>query len=654
MGCSRLLLILFFSVFLINLISATDLNFRFACVNNGNFTTNSTYGTNLNRLFFQLSTTADFSYGFYNLSVGRSPDQVNAIGLCRGDQMEDVCRRCLNETVSELQQQCPNYKEAIGWSEFCTLRYSDQQLYGSMKGSPYFAISNVSSTSDVDGFNQALISLLTDLSSRTAAGGSLRKYAANNVTAPSYFLTIYALMQCTPDLSQQNCSTCLTLATSKIASDCYGKIGCRVLQPSCNLRYETDPFFAAVDDIPQPYPPPTKGNGNGKGSKTTRTIIIAVVASVVGILSLVLCIWICLRCRKPRENEESADGMIKAESLQYDLATVRAATKNFCEENKLGQGGFGAVYKGKLPNGQDVAVKRLSSASGQGDLEFKNEVLLVAKLQHRNLVRLLGFCLEGKERLLIYELVPNASLDNFIFDPIKSAKVDWGRRYKIIGGIARGLLYLHEDSQLRVIHRDLKPNNVLLDEEMDPKISDFGMARLFVVDDTHVTTNRVVGTYGYMAPEYIKHGHFSLKTDVFSFGVMILEIVSAQKNNSPCDEKNATNLISLAWKNWREGTALNIVDPNLRVGSAAQMMKCIHVGLLCVQENPLQRPTMGSIIVMLTSNSVVLPTPSHPAYLLQSTTVQSEMSSSHESQQSNNGLALASVNDVSITELHPR
>ncbi|KAF5756473.1 putative protein kinase RLK-Pelle-DLSV family [Helianthus annuus] len=182
------------------------------------------------------------------------------------------------------------------------------------------------------------------------------------------------------------------------------------------------------------------------------------------------------------------------ESLQYDFNSVKIATNYFSEENKLGRGGFGTVYKGTLEDGNEIAVKRLALDSGQGDLEFKNEVLLVAKLQHRNLVRLLGFSVEGSERLLIYEFLPNASLDQFIFDPTKRTLLDWEKRYSIIKGIAKGLLYLHEDSRLRIIHRDMKASNVLLDGQMNPKIADFGMARLFKTEETEGDTTRIVGT----------------------------------------------------------------------------------------------------------------------------------------------------------------
>ncbi|VVA15043.1 Hypothetical predicted protein, partial [Prunus dulcis] len=224
---------------------------------------------------------------------------------------------------------------------------------------------------------------------------------------------------------------------------------------------------------------------------------------------------------------------------------------------------------GTLLSGEDIAVKRLSTDSALGDLEFKNEVLLVARLQHRNLVRLLGFCLEGNERLLVYEFVPKASLDQFIFDTIKCANLDWESRYKIILGIGRGLLFLHEDSRFRIIHRDLKTSNILLDAEMNAKISDFGMTKLFMLDQRQGETIRIVGTYGYMAPEY---GYFSDKSNVYSFGVLVLEIISGQKMCSSRHEENE-DLLSYAWKNWKEGTASNLIDPTLRTGSRTDASK---------------------------------------------------------------------------------
>ncbi|CAN4083855.1 unnamed protein product [Withania somnifera] len=328
-----------------------------------------------------------------------------------------------------------------------------------------------------------------------------------------------------------------------------------------------------------------------------------------------------MRRRKRKLVDESqsirGDDISTTESLQYEFSTIRAATDNFSNANKLGQGGFGSVYKGKLPNGQEIAVKRLSADSGQGDLEFKNEVLLVARLQHRNLVRLLGFCLDGTERLLIYEFVRNASLDHFLFDQVKRRQLDWERRSKIIGGVAKGILYLHEDSRLRIIHRDLKASNVLLDAEMNPKIADFGMARLFTLDETQGNTSRIVGTYGYMAPEYAMHGQFSVKSDVFSFGVLVLEILSGQKNTCFRNGESVEDLLSYAWTNWREGTATNLIDPMLMRGSsglARDMMRCIHIALLCVQDNIVDRPTMAAVVLMLSSLSLSLPMPSGPAY----------------------------------------
>ncbi|XVE87860.1 hypothetical protein DITRI_Ditri19aG0022200 [Diplodiscus trichospermus] len=615
-GSPRMLLF-FYSVlpFLVTLTLAADPYFQSRCIDTaGNYTANSTYQANLNNIFSQLTSLTDFNYGFYNLSAGQNPTTVNAIALCRGDRNRDDCNSCLNDTISELRQRCPFYKEVIGWSEYCMLRYANREIFGEMEVSPDACLFNTQDLWNADQFNQALDNLLNKLSSRAAAEGPIRKYAADN-SSVGVFQTVYALVQCTPDLPEQECGDCLAVAKQRIGTCCLGKMGCRVLKPSCFLRFESVPFYQTPIPLPSPpSPPPATG---GKGNSTARVVII-VVASVVGVLLLITSICIFRRSRKTQATLGTDDEVIRAESLQFDFATVRVATNNFSDANKLGQGGFGAVYKGQLPNGQEFAVKRLSGDSGQGDHEFKNEVMLVAKLYHRNLVRLLGLCLEGHEKLLIYEFMPNTSLDHFIFDPVKRAQLDWKRRYKIIGGIARGLLYLHKDSQHRIIHRDLKASNVLLDAEMIPKITDFGMARLFVRDETQGNTSRIVGTYGYMAPEYAMHGKFSVKSDVFSFGVLILEIVSGQRNNCFRNGENVEDLVSCAWINWRQGTPLNLIDPTLRDGSRNEMLRCIHIGLLCVQENIADRPTMATVILMLSSFSFTLPLPSAPAFFMHS------------------------------------
>ncbi|XP_062011411.1 cysteine-rich receptor-like protein kinase 10 isoform X4 [Rosa rugosa] len=357
-------------------------------------------------------------------------------------------------------------------------------------------------------------------------------------------------------------------------------------------------------------------------SNTKKTIIIIIVVVIAFVTMLLGGLCIFLRVKQPRvkletvpfSDHDTSEEVSFVDSLQYDFENIRSATDDFSDENKLGQGGFGAVYKGRLLNGQYIAVKRLSKSSEQGDREFKNEVMLLAQLQHRNLVRLLGFCLKEEERLLIYEYIPNTSLNHFIFDPINHGHLDWETRYKIIGGIVRGLLYLHEDSRLRIVHRDLKPSNILLGEDMNPKIADFGTARLFVMDQTQGDTKTIVGTYGYMAPEYAIHGRFSVKSDVFSFGVLVLEIVSGKKIGSFQNGENEEDLLSYAWKNWRDDTISNIIDPMLTTGSRNEMIRCIHIGLLCVQENVNDRPTMASVVSMLNSHSLTISVPSKPAY----------------------------------------
>ncbi|KAL4332143.1 hypothetical protein GQ457_07G013970 [Hibiscus cannabinus] len=327
----------------------------------------------------------------------------------------------------------------------------------------------------------------------------------------------------------------------------------------------------------------------------------------------------------------------------FSFASVSEATENFSLENKLGEGGFGPVYKGKLLNGQEVAVKRLSKRSGQGLEELKNETVLIAKLQHRNLVRLLGCCLEQGEKILIYEFMPNKSLDSFLFGSNNQGLLDWGTRVRIIEGIAQGLLYLHQYSRLRIIHRDLKASNILLDSEMNPKISDFGLARMFGGDKLQANTNRIVGTYGYMSPEYAMEGLFSVKSDVFSFGVLLLEIVSGKKNTG-FYHSSSLNLIGHAWTLWEGERGVELVDPKLEDQVSYPMLqRYIHVGLLCVQEMAADRPTMSEVVSMLTNELTVVNSPKKPAY-----------SNARSRRKPCSKAATFSVNNVTVSAMDPR
>ncbi|RDX99967.1 Pentatricopeptide repeat-containing protein, partial [Mucuna pruriens] len=383
----------------------------------------------------------------------------------------------------------------------------------------------------------------------------------------------------------------------------------------------------------------------GDGDKKTKIwIILAVVG--VGLICLGIVVLLVWRFkRKPKPKVSSASGfnngdvpvfeltrstdlsaefsgstdfslegnqLSGAELPLFNFSCVVLATNNFSEENKLGQGGFGPVYKGMLPGGEQIAAKRLSRKSSQGLEEFKNEMMLIAKLQHRNLVRLLGCSIQGEEKILVYEYLPNKSLDRFLFDPVKQTQLDWTRRFEIIEGIARGLLYLHRDSRLRIIHRDLKASNILLDESMNPKISDFGLARIFGGNQNEANTNRVVGTYGYMSPEYAMEGLFSVKSDVYSFGVLLLEIVSGRRNTSFRNTEESS-LIGYAWRLWSEQRVMELVDHSIRDSiPKSKVLRCIHIGMLCVQDSASRRPNMSSVVLMLESEATTLPLPRQP------------------------------------------
>ncbi|KAJ0733766.1 putative protein kinase RLK-Pelle-DLSV family [Helianthus annuus] len=354
-------------------------------------------------------------------------------------------------------------------------------------------------------------------------------------------------------------------------------------------------------------------------------VIIILLVTIPVLLGLIIATWLCYARSKRNHAKLTGEGEIlnpskshveDMEQPLFSFSTIADATANFSPNNKLGEGGFGPVYKGMLEEGKEIAVKRLSKNSTQGLDEFKNEVICISKLQHRNLVKLLGCCIQGDEKLLIYEYMPNKSLDSFIFDKTQSMLLDWTKRFNIIKGIARGLLYLHQDSRLRIIHRDLKASNVLLDQDMNPKISDFGLARSFGGNQTQANTERVVGTYGYMSPEYALNGIFSIKSDVFSFGVLVLEIVSGKRNRGFIQPENENNLIGHVWRLYSKGRSLDLIDVSCTESCHPQVLRSIHVGLLCVQQYAADRPNMSSVIMMLGSECE-LPQPKQPSFLME-------------------------------------
>ncbi|BFG14395.1 hypothetical protein CerSpe_006690 [Prunus speciosa] len=300
----------------------------------------------------------------------------------------------------------------------------------------------------------------------------------------------------------------------------------------------------------------------------------------------------------------------------FDFQTLKMATKNFHPGNLLGVGGFGPVYRGKLGDGRLIAAKKLClDKSQQGESEFLTEVKLITSVQHRNLVRLIGCCSDGPQRLLVYEYMKNRSLDLIVYG--KSDRfLNWSTRFQIIVGIARGLQYLHEDSPLRIIHRDIKASNILLDEKYQPKIGDFGLARFFPEDQAYLST-AFAGTLGYTAPEYAIRGELSEKADIYSFGVLVLEIISGRKNTDLTLPSEMQYLPEYAWKLFEMSKVIELVDPKLHENGFVErdVLQAIQVAFLCLQPHANLRPPMSEVVAMLTCKVEMIGTPMKPAFL---------------------------------------
>ncbi|KAL5977014.1 hypothetical protein ACLOJK_021352 [Asimina triloba] len=297
----------------------------------------------------------------------------------------------------------------------------------------------------------------------------------------------------------------------------------------------------------------------------------------------------------------------------FSYAELRTATEDFSPQNKLGQGGFGPVYKGTLTDGRIVAVKQLSVTSHQGKSQFVAEIAAISAVQQRNLVKLYGCCIEGQNRLLVYEYLENKSLDQALFGK-SSLHLDWKTRFEICLGTARGLAYLHEESRPRIVHRDVKASNILLDSNLNPKISDFGLAKLYDDHMTHIST-RVAGTIGYLAPEYAMRGHLTEKADVFGFGVVALEILSGRSNTSQDEDPEKIYLLGWAWNLYENNRGLELVDETLPEFNEEQANRILGIAFLCIQASPSLRPSMSRVVAMLLGDVEVSTVASKPSYL---------------------------------------
>nr|XP_015640836.1 probable LRR receptor-like serine/threonine-protein kinase At1g56140 isoform X3 [Oryza sativa Japonica Group] len=371
------------------------------------------------------------------------------------------------------------------------------------------------------------------------------------------------------------------------------------------------PMISALSVTPN-FTPTVRNGVPKRRSKAGAIAGITIGALVLGVVSLFGIFLLVKKRRTIAEQQEELYNLAGQPDV-FSNTELKLATDNFSYQNIIGEGGYGPVYKGKLPDGRVIAVKQLSETSHQGKSQFVTEVATISAVQHRNLVKLHGCCIDSKTPLLVYEYLENGSLDRAIFGH-SILKLDWAMRFDIILGIARGLTYLHEESSVRIVHRDIKASNVLLDTDLTPKISDFGLAKLYDEKKTHVST-RIAGTMGYLAPEYAMRGHLSEKADVFAFGVLMLETVAGRSNTNNSLEESKIYLLEWAWGLYEMGQALRVVDPCLKEFDEKEAFRVICIALLCTQGSPHQRPPMSRVVAMLIGDVDVAEVVTKPSYI---------------------------------------
>ncbi|XP_057448514.1 cysteine-rich receptor-like protein kinase 2 isoform X2 [Lotus japonicus] len=550
--------------------------------------------------------------GFGTAVAGTGPDTNYGLAQCYGDLSLLDCVLCYAEARTVLPQ-CFPYNGGRIYLDGCFMRAENYSFFNEYTGPGDRAVCGNTTRKNSTfqaAAKQAVLSAVQDAPNNK---GYAKVVVAVSGTANE---SAYVLADCWRTLDSSSCKACLENASSSI-------LGClpwsegRALNTGCFMRYSDTDFL-------------NKEAENGSSGGNVMVIVVAVVSSVVVTVVGVIIgayVWKRRYIQKKRRGSYDPDKLAKTlqhNSLNFKYSTLDRATGSFHESNKLGQGGFGTVYKGVLADGREIAIKRLYYNNRHRAADFYNEVNIISSVEHKNLVRLLGCSCSGPESLLVYEFLPNKSLDGFIFDKNKGRELNWEKRYEIITGTAEGLVYLHENSKVRIIHRDIKVSNILLDAKLRAKIADFGLARSFQEDKSHIST-AIAGTLGYMAPEYLAHGQLTEKVDVYSFGVLLLEIVTGRQNNRSKESEYTDSLILVAWEHFQTGTAEQLFDPNIELHEAHngnvknEILRVIHIGLLCIQEIPSLRPTMSKVLQMLTKKEELLVAPSNPPFLDEST-----------------------------------
>ncbi|XP_076893050.1 cysteine-rich receptor-like protein kinase 2 [Bidens hawaiensis] len=544
--------------------------------------------------------------------VGSGPNKAHLLTQCYRDLSSQDCLICYAQLRTYIPSCYPQTGSRV-YLDGCFMRLQNYTFFEEYTGPNDTTIcGNTTQKSML--FQESTSRAVVNAVSRALRNSDY--FAREEILVSGSNDSVYVLAECWETLSPSSCKACLENSSSSITK-CLPWSEGRVLNTGCFMRYSDTNFL-------NPIPTTRRSSNSNKGR------IIGIVVSVFSsVVVLAVAFQIVLYIKKHRYIKHRRNGSYDAEemvktlndiSLNFKYSTIEKATENWNESNKLGQGGYGTVYKGVLSDGREIAVKRLFLNNRFRATDFYNEVNIISSVEHKNLVRLLGCSCSGPESILVYEYLPNMSLDLFIFDEIEGRELSWEKRFNIIIGISEGLVYLHKNTKNRIIHRDIKASNILLDLRFRPKIAYFGLARSFQDDKSHIST-AIVGTLGYMAQEYLARGHLTEKTDVYSFGVLLLEVVTGLANNISKTTEYTDNLVSMAWKHFKQGRVEEIFDPNLmmhiqpNIKFQKEAIKVVHVALLCIQEAPSLRPSMSAALKMLAVNDEPLPAPSNPPFI---------------------------------------